>query len=714
MKFLAQYLRPFYNRMYTGLAIKFVGTIMDLFLPWILAYIIDSVVPTGDINKIILWGIAMLGIAALGLALNIIANRTAEKVSRDTIKSLRNDLFSTTLHLSEARVDKFGVPSLESRLTTDTYNVHRMISVMQRMGVRAPILLLGGVSVTFFLEPVLTLTMLAVLPFIVLIVWGISKKSIPLFTSLQTSLDKMVRVVRENAQGVRIIKALSKTGHEKNKFGVVNSEVVAREKKASLTMAASNPLINALLHIGLTGVIVLGAYRVNTGVSEAGKIIAFMTYFTLISNAMLTITRLFVMYSRGSASATRIRDVLAVGDAKGVSLDATTVAVGKTAKPSVETRPETAVGTQAELAVSESDDALNSIEKNISGSNIKSEVRKTPMASVDESYKGPSGEDVSLDATTVAVGKTAKPSVETRPETAVGTQAELAVSESDDALNSIEKNILEDGEAVSRRTEQEECKEIVCFEGVGFSYPSNNNSAEMVRGGKRRANLIDINFRLNKGQTIGIIGATGSGKSTIVKLLLRFYNPDTGVIRICGKDINEYSPEKLYEKFGVVFQNDFLYADTISENIRFGRDISPDKIKRAAEISQAKEFVDALDDGYDHMLAVKGRNLSGGQQQRLLIARAVASDPEILILDDSSSALDYRTDANLRAAISNKLKDTTTVVVAQRISSIMYADLIIVLDHGEIVCSGTHDELIENCGIYKEISDSQLGGVVID
>lgn len=638
MKFLAQYLRPFYNRMYTGLAIKFVGTIMDLFLPWILAYIIDSVVPTGDINKIILWGIAMLGIAALGLALNIIANRTAEKVSRDTIKSLRNDLFSTTLHLSEARVDKFGVPSLESRLTTDTYNVHRMISVMQRMGVRAPILLLGGVSVTFFLEPVLTLTMLAVLPFIVLIVWGISKKSIPLFTSLQTSLDKMVRVVRENAQGVRIIKALSKTGHEKNKFGVVNSEVVAREKKASLTMAASNPLINALLHIGLTGVIVLGAYRVNTGVSEAGKIIAFMTYFTLISNAMLTITRLFVMYSRGSASATRIRDVLAVGDSKGVSLD----------------------------------------------------------------------------ATIVAVGKTAKPSVETRSETAVGTQAELAVSESDDALNSIEKNILEDGEAVSRRTEQEECKEIVCFEGVGFSYPSNNNSAEMVRGGKRRANLIDINFRLNKGQTIGIIGATGSGKSTIVKLLLRFYNPDTGVIRICGKDINEYSPEKLYEKFGVVFQNDFLYADTISENIRFGRDISPDKIKRAAEISQAKEFVDALDDGYDHMLAVKGRNLSGGQQQRLLIARAVASDPEILILDDSSSALDYRTDANLRAAISNKLKDTTTVVVAQRISSIMYADLIIVLDHGEIVCSGTHDELIENCGIYKEISDSQLGGVVID
>ena len=576
MKFLAKYLRPYYKRMLLGLSVKFTGTIMDLLLPWILAYIIDTVVPLGEVTRIIFWGVVMLIISAIGLVGNIVANRIASGVARDTSESIRAELFTKTMYLSSRQADEYSVPSLESRLTSDTYNVHHLVGAMQRMGVRAPILLIGGIAVTLMLEPVLTLALLGTLPFITLIVWGISKKGIPLYTALQKSVDKMVRVVRENAQGIRVIKALSKTDYESNRFVSVNREVVSREKKAGVTMAATNPLMNAFLHIGLTAVVLLGAYRVNAGVSEAGKIIAFITYFTLISNAMLTITRIFVMYSRGIASAERIKEIL-----------------------------------------------------------------ETPN--------------------------------------------DLEVSSPEEACIPEEK------------------EEAIRFKQVSFSY------------NKKKDNLAKISFGISKGSTLGIIGSTGSGKSTVVKLLMRFYDPDSGVIKINGKDIRCIERETLHSKFGAVFQNDFLYADTIEENICLGRCLTRSQIEKAAEIAQAKEFIEALPDKYEHRLTVKGTNLSGGQKQRLLIARAVAASPEILILDDSSSALDYKTDAKLRRAVKENLdKNTTKVVVAQRISSIMNADMIIVLEQGEIIGCGTHKQLLESCGVYREISDSQLGGALVE
>jgi ATP-binding cassette subfamily B protein len=242
----------------------------------------------------------------------------------------------------------------------------------------------------------------------------------------------------------------------------------------------------------------------------------------------------------------------------------------------------------------------------------------------------------------------------------------------------------------------------VSFENVSFSYL-----------GKKK-NISDVSFSLKKGETLGIIGATGSGKSTILRLLMRLYDADTGIVRIGGKDVRSYTQDELTSMFGIVFQNDFIYADSIEENIRFGRDISREDIEKAAKIAQAHDFITSFSDGYAHSVSAGGTNLSGGQRQRVLISRAIAGKPEILILDDSSSALDYKTDASLRLALSSALPDSTIITVAQRVSSVKSCDLILVIDEGEIIGYGKHEELMESCAEYKEISDSQMGGAFLD
>jgi len=242
----------------------------------------------------------------------------------------------------------------------------------------------------------------------------------------------------------------------------------------------------------------------------------------------------------------------------------------------------------------------------------------------------------------------------------------------------------------------------ISFEDVTFSYLGKSN------------NLKNISFSLKKGETLGIIGTTGSGKSTILRLLMRFYDVDSGVIRINGKDVRSYNREELTAMFGVVFQNDFLYADSIEENIRFGRDISSEDIVSAAKTAQAHNFITSFSEGYTHSVSTGGTNLSGGQRQRLLISRAIAGRPQILILDDSSSALDYKTDANLRQALSQALPQSTVITVAQRVSSVKNCDLILVIEDGRIIGCGKHKELMEKCSQYKEISDSQMGGAFLD
>ncbi len=567
MRQLFYYLKPYIAKMSAGLTVKFIGTVMDLFIPWILAYLIDEIVPLNNISHIMLWGLMMVACSIVAVITNIIANRTASKVAADVTENIRRDLFKKISYLSCRQIDMFTVPSLVSRLTSDTYNVNRMLGMVQRLGVRAPIMLLGGIMVTLVLDPALAGILIGVLPFIAAAVWIISKKSIPLYGKSQKVLDKMVRTVRENIAGIRVIKALSRTEHEKERFSKVNEEAAGSESKAGMVMAVTNPLMNLLLNLGLTLVVAAGAWRVNMGLTQPGKIIAFLTYFTIILNAMMSITRIFVLISKGAASFGRIEEVME---------------------------------TPKDLLLREKDC-------------IKSEYH-------------------------------------------------------------------------------------VSFENVSFSYLKNKN------------NLSDISFGLKQGETLGIIGAAGSGKSSIIKLLLRFYEADEGRIRIFGRNIDSIPDEELHRKFGIVFQNDILFADTIAENINFGRGLSADQIAMSSIFAQAEEFIDSLSDRYEHGLAVKGTNLSGGQKQRILISRALAGNPEILILDDSSSALDYKTDARLRRSLWKNFKYITKIIVAQRISSIKHANCILVLDEGKMIGCGTHEELLKVCSSYKEIYQWQMGG----
>jgi ATP-binding cassette subfamily B protein len=565
LKRVLTYLKPYIARMTFGFTIKVLGTLMDLGLPWILAYILDEVIPLKKISYILYWGLAMAGLSIGARTFNIIANRMAARVARNATQKLRHDLFEKILNLSGTQLDYYTIPSLESRMTSDTYNIHNMIGMMQRIGVRAPIILIGGIIVTSTLEPILTLILVASLPILTLIVYLVSKKGIPLYLSQQLSVDKMIRVVRENITGVRVIKALSKSAYEKQRFSDTNDEVVNKEQRAGMTMAVTNPAMNLVFNLGLTLVVIVGAYRVNAGLTAPGKIVAFLSYFTIMLQAIMAITRIFVIYSKASASASRIAQVLdAEEDLKVIS-----------------------------------------------------------------QCKSSSSED------------------------------------------------------------------HIAFWHVSFSYT-------------KEPCIMDMDFQLKKGESLGIIGSTGSGKTTLINLLMRFYDVTEGAITIDGQDIRSMDKLALRRRFGVVFQNDVLFSDRVYENINLGRQLPEERVWEAVEHAQAEAFIEELKGQLDFRLSIKGNNLSGGQKQRLLIARALAGKPEILVLDDSSSALDYKTDSLLRKAIRENYQGTTTIVVAQRISSVMKLDHILVLEDGRMAGYGTHEELLHSCEIYKEIYQSQM------
>lgn len=586
MRTVYKYIKPVLWPMIGGLTLKFIAAMFDLTIPYFLETIIDKAAPTGQINQVLFWGVVMLVCSVLAIVTNVTANRMAVRNTSKVTKTLRHDLFAKISHLSARKTDEFTVSSLISRLTTDSYNVNDMLVRVQRIGVRAPFLLIGGIIITLTLDPVLTLVLVAMLPIIAVVVYFVTKYSVPIYTHCQQILDKLVRTVQENATGVRVIKALGKGEHERKRFDNVNAGLANENKKAGVIMAITNPAATIVLNIGLTLVVIVGARRVNSGLTEPGTILAFLSYFTIILNAMLGITRVFVICSKGSASAKRIESVLLAED-------------------------DMPILPEEENAQTENADA---------------------------------------------------PHIE--------------------------------------------------FRGVTFSY-NKKEETDGLRSEERdyiKNNLTDISFTLNRGQTLGIIGATGSGKSTIVNLLIRFYDPDKGTVLVDGRDVRCIPREELCKKFGIAFQNDFIMANSIFENISFGRDLTEEQVNRAIVLAQAKQMIDELPEGTGYRLTARGTNISGGQKQRMLIARAVAAEPEILILDDSSSALDYKTDASLRKALHSSLPDTTTVIIAQRISSIMNADLILVLDEGSIIGRGRHSELMESCPEYKLIADTQMGG----
>lgn len=575
MKYILRIIKPYWRMLTVSLSFKSIAAITDLLLPFIIAYMIDDEIPAlqedpnASIWSLVLLGVLMVSVAFIGWVFNITANRKAEKIASESTKVLRHDLFKKINELSADQIDQMTRPSLISRMTTDTYNMYRATGAMQRLGVRAPVLLLGGITMSLFIDPMLTLVMVALLPLIGIIVYITSRIGVPFYKKTQKSVDILIRTLREYITGVRVVRALSMNQHEIKRFDDKNKDTVENELKATITMSRINPLMRVVMNVGLVVVLVFGAYRIDIGLTEKGEILALVTYFTIILNAMMSVTRIFVLSSRASASGERIFEVL-----------------------------------------------------------------------------------------------------------------ELPVAMKDGI-----KDIVEN-----------QSKPHIAFDHVSFSYL------------QKEKNINDISFQLYKGQTLGIIGATGSGKTTIINLLMRFYDVDQGSIKIYGEDIRDLKQNQLRERIGVVFQNDLIFADSIYGNIQFNRKhITSEDIELATEVAQAN-FIYEKENAHAYQMSQKGMNLSGGQKQRVLIARAIAGKPDLIILDDASSALDYRTDMKLRKAISEKHRQASKIIIAQRISSIKDADLILLIDEGRLIAKGTHESLLENSNMYRQIASYQLGG----
>ena len=551
------------------MVIKFIGTFLELLIPYVLEYIIDVVAPTKSLKMVLVWGGVMIVLAILCRLFNKTANQRAVTSASKNIYRLRQDLFEKTIYLSSDIIDKITLPSLISRLTSDSYNILSFMQSSQTLGVRAPILLLGGFIVTFSMDRGMAMILAVMAPLIIAIVVFISRKGIPLYTTVQKKLDEVVRIMRENISGIRVIKALGKEKRESHHFEMADKDMEKSEIKAGFTMALPTSIVKVFMNIGLVLVVIIGAVRVSEGTMKPGVILAFLSYFQMIMMGVLTLNRFFLMMSKANASSMRIKDTM---------------------------------------------DSISSL-------------------SIIEEESG-----------------------------------------------------------------NEKAKEgYIVFDDVSFSYNGSSNAVS------------HISFSLERGKTLGIIGGTGSGKSTIINLMMRFYDPQKGNIFVDGKNIKSYELPSLRRHFGVVFQNDFIFHDTISSNIKMGRNISDEDMKKAAENAMAAEFIERYEEGYEHYSAIHGAAFSGGQKQRLLISRALSGDSPVIVLDDSSSALDYHTDSMVRKNILSNHKSSSLVIVAERVSAVMNADEILVLHNGEIIGRGRHDHLMESCDEYRDIYQTQMG-----
>ncbi len=569
MKGIARYIRPYYRYILLTVTIKFLATVTELMIPKLLEIMLDEAVVRRDVTLILLLGAGMVFSAAICVVGNIVANRMSSESSGRITRAIRYDLFSKLSEVSTAQFDRLTTPSAVSRLTGDTYNVNQFLARMQRLGIRGPILLIGGLAIMLLTDAALALVLVAALPLIALLVWFVTRRSLPLYSEEQQLSDRVVGTVRENITGIRVIKALDRSAYEKERFEEINETLAETGSRASSVVALTGPVSSLILNVGLTLVILVGALRVQNAEIGTGLLISFQSYFIMILNAMMGITKIFTMWSKGEASAARVSEVLALPE-------------------DLPVRP---------------------------------------------------------------LGEGAASSGDPSP--------------------------------------------LIEFRHVSFSYHGSVPS------------LHDVSFTLFSGETLGIIGPTGSGKSTLLSLLLRLYDPSEGEILLRGRDLRTYGRGELASLFGVAMQNGALLRGSIADNIRYFRPIPDERLAAVASSAQALPFI-LEKGGMDFEVAARGNNLSGGQKQRLLLSRALAGDPEILVLDDAMSALDYRTDALLRRELSVSYGDKTKIIVAQRAGSLRHSDRILVLEEGECVAYGRHDTLMETCPLYRSISNSQM------
>lgn len=569
---IARFLNNFKKQVILGPIFKLIEAIFELIVPIIMAKIIDIGVVNKDIFYVLKMGFVLLLIGIVSLASALICQKYASIASQGFGTTVRNELFSHINTFSYKEIDKFGTPSLITRITNDVNQLQLAVAMFIRLVVRAPFLAIGAIVMAMILDLKLSLIFLTSTPIIVLILYIVMNKSIPYFKAMQKRLDKISLTTAENLEGVRVIRAFSSQEYEQNKFNE-HSEILSHTAiKVCKLSSLLNPLTYLVLNFSIISILWFGSIRVDTGNLTQGQIIAFVNYMTQILLALIVVSNLVVIFTKASASAARVNEVF-----------------------------------------------------------------ETSCSIIDNKDK-----------------KTSR----------------------------IIKDIIPK----------------ISFKNVSFSY---DNS--------KKYSLENISFDIYPTETIGIIGGTGSGKSTLINLICRFYDVSDGNIYIDGYNIRESELSQIRDKIKIVPQNAVLFSGTIAQNIKLGNpNATNEELKKSLRIAQASEFVDDLSEGYETHLDQGGKNLSGGQKQRLTIARALVCNPEILILDDSFSALDFSTDAKLRKALNVELQNNTTVIItSQRISTIKNSHKILVLDDGNLIDVGTHDELYSRCSIYKEIAMSQ-------
>lgn len=561
-----KYRRPFF----IALCILILETLGDLIQPIIMSRIIDHGVRRGDINQVLKLGGLMLLLTLLGLIFAASRNLVSTRASQGFGADLREDLYIKIQGFSLDNVDEFQDASLITRLTNDVNHMQNFSHGMMRVFVKAPVMGIGAIIMSFFLNVRMGFILLALVPIVALITFFNFKFSYPLFRRMQKALDRVNSVMGEYLAGIRVVKAFNRFDYEEERFQGVNENLKDTTLRGMKTIAIFRPLISLVVNAGVVLVLWFGGHRVNLGELEAGKIMALINYLTQLLFALVMMSRILNMFIRARASAERIGEVFA-----------------------------------AENTIKEADQALDQI----------GFQKKIEFESVDFQYKG-------------------------------------------------------------------YCQPV----------------------------LEDISFSIDKGETLGIIGSTGSGKSTLIKLLPRFYDPSRGRIKIDGIDIKDMKIDELRDQIAMVPQDVLLFTGTIEENIKWGNeDAGKEEVIKAAKIAQAHDFISSFSQGYNTYLGQGGVNLSGGQKQRTSIARALIKKPSILILDDSTSAVDMITERKIREGLREYSKDTTVILIAQRITSVMNADKILVMDRGRIVGYGKHSQLMKTSDVYKDIYYSQIG-----
>ena len=568
VKQLKPYLKPYLKETILAPLFKLFEAILELFVPLIMAVIIDKGIGNQDTSLILHQGAILIGLGILGVVVSITAQYFAAKAATGFTADVRQALFSKIQYFSFSQLDALGNDTLLTRLTSDINLVQNGLNIALRLLLRSPFIVGGAIVMAFVVNVEMAWTFVITVPILAVVVFGIIYWTIPMYRRVQGQLDRIMRRVHENLLGVRVIRAFNREEKEIQSFREDTEALNQAQQKVSGLSGAMNPITFVIVNVALIVILYGGAIKVDTGTLTKGEVIALTNYMSQILVELVKFANLVVLMTKSVASAERVDNIL-----------------------------------------------------------------------------------------------------------------------------SIEADMVEGTEEVHPEGEV-----AVAFKDVTLTYQGDQNAA-----------LNHISFTALKGQTIGVIGGTGSGKSSLVNMIPRFYDATQGTVEVFGADVRRYRFASLRGAVGMVLQKAQLFRGTIADNVRFGNaSASSEVVEHALGIAQASEFVQTKEGGLDYSIEQNGRNLSGGQKQRMTIARAIAKQAPILILDDSASALDFATDAKLREAIKNQTPRPTTFIVSQRAASVQYADLILVLDEGNLVGKGTHEELLANNEIYQEIYYSQF------